>query len=123
MTRTYNNRRKRPDLLLQLLAWSNAVAVISLVSALCIAAIAKPELETFFDRYYSLQLRQTWNTDLIGYIGFMLLLSCLTSIAGLIINSKRLRRKGDHIRSTMILSLIISLIGLGYYLKFVLSQG
>ncbi len=118
MNRIYNNRRKHPDTLLQLLAWSNAVAVISLAVALCVAAVAKPKLETFFDRYYNLQLRQTWNTDLIGYIGFMLLLSCLTSIVGLFINSKRLRRKDDYIRATLILSLIISLIGLGYYIKY-----
>ncbi|MBN1956813.1 MAG: hypothetical protein JXQ81_09375 [Desulfuromonadales bacterium] len=118
MSQRLNNRRKRPDLLLQLLAWLNAAAVVSLAAALVIAAVAKPELETFFDRYYNLQLRQTWNQDLIGYIGLMLGLSCVTSIIGLIVNSKRLRRKGDHVHATLVLSLIISLVALGYYLKF-----
>ncbi len=119
----HNKRRRHPDLLLRLLTWSNALAVISLAAALCIAAIAKPELGTFFDLYYKLQLRTTWNMDLIGYIGFMLILSCLASIAGLVFNSKRLRRRNDHIHSTLILSLIISLIGLGYYLHFTMTQG
>ena len=123
MKRRYQNRRKRSDLLLRLLTWSNAIAVIALAAALCIAAIAKPELETFFDRYYNLPLRQTWNRDLIGYIGLMLLLSLVTSITGLVINSKRLRRKGDHLHSTLVLSLVISLVSLGFYLQLALSQG
>ncbi len=117
MTLRLDNRRKHPDLLLKLLAWFNAAAVISLAAALCIAAIAKPELETFFDRYYKLHLRQTWNQDLIGYIGLMLGLSCLLSTIGLILNSKRLRRKHDYIHSTLILSLILSLIGLVYFIR------
>ena len=77
-----HNRRKSPDLLLRLLTWTNAVAVISLAAALCITAIAKPELETFFDRYYNLPLRHTWNRHLIGYIGLMLAISLGTSIVG-----------------------------------------
>jgi hypothetical protein len=104
------------------LTWFNAAAVISLAAALCVAAIAKPELETFFDRYYNLQLRQTWNQDLIGYLGLLLGLSCIASIVGLAINSKRLRRKSDHIHVTLILSLIVSLIALGLYLKVFLIQ-
>lgn len=117
MSLRLNNRRKRPDVLLQLLTGFNAAAVISLAAALVIAAIAKPELETFFDRYYNLQLRQTWNHNLVGYIGLMLGMSCLTSIVGLIINSKRLKRKKDHIHSTIVLSLIISIVGLIYFFK------
>ena len=123
MNRIHNNRRRQADPLLRWLTLTNAVAVISLFAALCITAVAKPELETFFDRYYNLKLRQTWDTDLIGYIGLMLLLSCLTSIVGLAINSRRLRRKGDYIHSTLVLSLVISLISLGFYLKFTLTQG
>ena len=118
-----HNRRKRPDLLLRLLTWTNAVAVISLAAALCITAIAKPELETFFDRYYNLPLRHTWNRHLIGYIGLMLAISLGTSIVGLFINSRRLRRKDDHIRATLVLSLIIALVSLGFFLRLSLAQG
>lgn len=117
MSLKLNNRRKRPDLLLQFLTGFHAAAVISLAAALCITAVAKPELETFFDRYYNLQLRQTWNHDLIGYIGLMLGMSCLASIIGLAINSKRLKRKNDHVHATIVLSLIISVIGLIYFAK------
>lgn len=117
MSLKLSNRRKRPDLLLRLLTGFNAAAVICLAAALCVAAIAKPQLETFFDRYYKLQLRQTWDQNLIGYIGLLLGLSCIASIVGLIINGKRLRRKGDHVHATLVLSLLVSLIALGFYLK------
>lgn len=117
MSLKLNNRRKRPDLLLNLLTGFNAIAVISLAAALVVTAIAKPELETFFDRYYNLQLRQNWNHDLVGYIGLLLALSCLTSIIGLVINSRRLRRKGDYIHSTLILSLVVSIVGMGFFFR------
>lgn len=117
MTMRLNNRRKKPDLLLRLLAWFNALAVIALGAALCIAAVAKPKLETFFDRYYKIPLRQSWDHDLIGYIGLMLFVSCIASIVGLIINSKRLRRKGDHVHATLVLSLIVSILCLLFFLK------
>lgn len=109
------NRRKHSDLLHKALTWLNAAAVISLLFALCLAAIAKPELETFFDRYYNLSLRRTWNHDLVDYIGLMLAASCLSSIGGLYVNSKRLRRKTDYIHATLVFSLVASCVGLGLF--------
>ncbi len=117
-----NNRRKYPDLTLRLLAWSNAIAVISLGVAICLIAIAKPKHENFLDHFYSVQrLNPSWNMDLIGYIGIMLLLSFLASVIGLFLNSKRLQRKGDHVNATLILSLIISIFSLFFYLRFTLA--
>ena len=123
MHRILDNQRKRRDLLLKLLTWFNALAVIALLAALCLLAIAKPELETFFDRYYNLQLRRTWNTDLFVYIGIMLGLSAVASVVGLVINSRRLRRSGDHIHATLVLSLIISLVALVAFARLILQHG
>lgn len=109
------NRRKKYDQLTRLLTWLNTLAVIGLLAALCLTAIAKPELETFFDRYYGIPLRQTWNRDLIGYIGLLLGISLLSSICGLYVNSLRLRRKGDYIHATLVICLLLSLIGLGLF--------
>ena len=119
MSLRLSNRRKNPDPILRLLAWSNAVAVISLAVAVAIIAVAKPKRMNFLDHFYGVQrLNPAWNTDLIGYIGIMLLLSFITSIVGLFLNSKRMRRKGDHIHATLILSLIASIISLFFYLRF-----
>lgn len=112
-----NNRRKHKDPLLQMLAWANAIAAIGLFSALCIAAVAKPEAVTFFDRFYKVNVyrRPHWDMVLVDYIALMLAISGLTSIIGLIINSRRLKRKGDYIRATLVVCLAVSLAGLGLY--------
>jgi hypothetical protein len=101
----------------------NGLAVVSLAAALVVTAIAKPQLETFFDRYYNLTLRTTWNMELANYIGVLLVGSFIISVIGLIINSKRLKRKDDYIRATLVLSLVISLVAFGYFLRLAASQG
>ena len=59
--------------------------------------------------------------NLLNYIGIMLVACCLISIFGIYINSKRLRRKGDYIRATQVVSLIIALIGLGLYVNHMMT--
>ena len=122
MSLRLSNRRKKSDLTLRLLAWSNAIAVISLAGAICVIAIAKPKRLNFLDHFYSVQRPgPAWNMDLIGYVGILLLLSLFSSIAGLYLNTKRLQRKGDHVNATLVLSLIISTISLFFYLRFTLT--
>jgi hypothetical protein len=115
MTNPQYERRKGPDLWIKLLTWAGLLSCICLVAALFIAAIAKPEAATFFDRFYNLRLRQTWNLELMRYLFYMLLVCSFSSIAGLIINSKRKQRKTDHIRVSLIVMLCISIFGLIQY--------
>ncbi len=112
MTRPFVDRRKGPDLWLKLLTWSGLASGISLVAALFLTAVAKPEVETFFDRFYNLKLRRSWDMELVQYIFFLLLLCFLLSITGLVINSRRKRRKEDHIRASLVVMLGVSLFGL-----------
>lgn len=116
----YPERRKTKDPLLKFLAWSNAIAAIGLFSAICIAAAAKPEAVTFFDRFYQVNTyrRPHWDMVLVDYIAIMLVFSGLTSIIGLSINSRRLKRKGDYIRATLVICLLVSLAGLGLYVGY-----
>ncbi len=120
MVRPYKERRKGPDLLLRLLTWSNAAAATALFAAICITAVAKPEVETFFDRFYRVNIyrRQHWDMLLVDYIAILLALSSLASILGLVINSRRRRRKNDYIRSTLVLCLLLSCAGLGLYFTY-----
>lgn len=117
----YPDRRKTKDPMMKYLAWSNAVAAIGLFSAICIAAVAKPEAVTFFDRFYKVNVyrRPYWDMVLVDYIAIMLALSTLTSIVGLFINSRRLKRKGDYVRATLVICLALSLAGLGLYFFYV----
>ncbi len=116
MTRPYVDRRKGPDLWIRLLTWSGLLSGVSLVAALFITALAKPEVETFFDRFYNLRLRRTWDMELMHYIFYLLLICLFSSIGGLVINSRRKRRKDDHTRASLIVMLCISLFGLVQYL-------
>lgn len=116
----YPNRRKRTDPLLKLLTWVNGIAAMGLFTAICIMAVAKPEVETFFDRFYKVNVyrRPHWDMVLVDYIAIMLVVSAVSSIIGLVINSRRLQRKGDYIRSTLVLCLVLSLAGLGLYIAY-----
>lgn len=115
-------RRKSKDPLMKCIAWANTIAAIGLFTAICITAAAKPQTATFFDHYFDVNVqvhrRPQWNMVLVDYIALMLVFSGLTSIAGLIINSRRLKRKGDFIRATMVLCLLLSIAGLGLYIFY-----
>ncbi len=119
MNRPYVERRKGPDLWIKLLTWSGITSGISLVAVLFITAVAKPQVETFFDRFYNLRLRRSWDMELMQYIFYLLLLCFFSSIIGLIINSRRKRRKDDHTRASLIVMLAISIFGLVQYLILV----
>ncbi len=122
MSQYSRNRRNRPDLLLRLLSVCNGAAVVTLAAALLVTAAAKPELETFFDRFYHIHLRRSWDMEMANYIGIFLTLSLLTSIVGLIINSKRLKRKTDFIRATLVLSLLISALSIFFYIRLLVTH-
>jgi hypothetical protein len=117
------DRREGPDLWIKLLTWSGLSSGVSLIAAMFVAALAKPEVETFFDRFYDLRLRRSWDLELLHYIFYLLLFCLLSSIGGLMINSRRKRRKNDQIRASLIVMLCISIFGLIQYLILISQQG
>ena len=122
MSLSLSNRRKQNDRILRLLAVCNFTAVASLFAAIFVVAAAKPKRTNFLDHFFGVQrLNPAWDMDLVGYIGGLLFLSLITSVAGIYFNSKRLKRKGDHINATLVLSLIASIISLIFYFRFTLT--
>lgn len=119
MPPNHNERREGPDFWIKLLTWSGLLSGISLVGALFITAVAKPEIETFFDRFYDLRLRRSWDLELMEYIFYLLLFCLFSSIGGLIINSLRKRRKTDQTRASLIFMICVSFFGLVQYLILV----
>ena len=111
-----SRRHRRRDPLLLALRWLSLVGWLALLAALFVLAEARPPVETFFERWYGLRLRSSWNLDLARYIFYLMLLGLGTSLTGLVINSRRLRRRGDEWRVSLILVAIISLLGLIRYL-------
>lgn len=117
MVKASNRRKGSQDPLLKILAWMNAGAGITLFAAICVLALAKPESRTFFDHYFQVDVyrRPHWNMVLVDYIAFLLALSGLSGLLGLLVNSQRLKRRGDYVRATQIICLVTSIAGLGLY--------
>ncbi len=119
MPPNHKERREGPDFWIRLLTWSGLLGGISLVGALFITAVAKPEIETFFDRFYDLRLRRSWDLELMEYIFYLLLFCLFSCIGGLVINHLRKRRKADQTRASLIFMICISIFGLVQYLILV----
>jgi len=122
MSLRLSNRRRKNDRILRLLAVCNFTAVASLFLAIFVISAAKPKRTNFLDHFFGVQrLNPMWDMNLVGYVGVLLFVSLITSIAGIYFNSKRLKRKGDHINATLVLSLIASTVSLFFYLRFITS--
>lgn len=114
--RESSRRQDRRDPLLLALQWLSVSGWLILLAALFVLAGAKPPVETFFERWYDIRLRSGWDLHLARYIFYLMLLGLGTSLTGLAINSRRLRRKGDEWRVSLMLVAAISLLGLIRYL-------
>lgn len=108
-------RRKGPDLWSRSLRYLALVGWLLLVSALFIFDYAKPKVETFFERVYDIRLHQQWDMDLARYILWLMILGLLLSVVGLVINARRIRRRTDQWRLSLIFLGIISLAGMVLY--------
>lgn len=105
-------RRKGPDIWLRALSWLIRIGWILMLGSLILISFAKPDAETFYDRFYEVSrtFRDYWNDDLVFW-GFYLLMTCIfISIAGITINKKRHRRREDHYRISLIFLGLFSLI-------------
>ncbi len=108
-------RRKGPDLWSRSLRYLALTGWLLLVSAFFILDLAKPKVETFFERVYDIHLYQQWDMDLARYILWLMVFGLLFSLVGLVINAKRKRRYTDYWRLSLILLGIISLSGMFLY--------
>jgi len=110
-------RRRGPDVIMQSLTWIAAAGWFLLFLALILFDRAKPETTNFFDRFLGREVPATgWNEQLTAVLfGIMIIGFCLGGI-GLYLNSKRMRRKDDTYRISLIILAVISLCGMLIYL-------
>ncbi len=64
---------------------------------------AQPEFETFFDRFYQLDLRTAWDLRFLQYLLYLIFSGLAISILGVILAQFRARRKNDLKRQMYIL--------------------
>ncbi|MBM4054022.1 MAG: hypothetical protein FJ264_04975 [Planctomycetes bacterium] len=112
----YQNRRGKPDFLIKSLKWFVVISWLLMVTALLIFGAAIPEVESFFDRKFDMKLISNWNQTVSLYLFYMMIVWFCISVIGLVINSKRCRRKDDEFRVSLIFLCIISVFGIIVYL-------
>ncbi|GAB4370567.1 MAG: hypothetical protein Kow0042_12870 [Calditrichia bacterium] len=110
------DRRKGPDLWTKSLRWLAVFGWLILFAALIIVGITKPETVTFFDQKFQFYKAGTENPLLTRIIFYLMILGLLLSLMGVFINLKRLRRRDDEYRLSLILLGLISLSGIIIYL-------
>lgn len=109
------DRRKGPDVWIRILKVLGVVSWFFMLLFLVLLEIAKPEFESFFDRYYHLNLRTTWDLDVARHLYRLMFLGLGISIVGLLISSQRYRRTTDRLPFALILIGVASIAGIVLY--------
>ena len=102
-------RRQTTDFWAKLLFYFNIAAWILLAFMLGLFHRAQPEFESFFDRFYHLQLRTHWDIQYLYYLVYIVIISISISLSGLLLSLFRGRRQNDH-KKVLIVTGIFSLI-------------
>lgn len=77
---------------------------------------AQPEFETFFDRFYQLDLRTVWDLHFLQYLLYIIFSGLAISIFGVILAQFRARRKNDLKRQMNILGIFFLMLCIIYWL-------
>jgi hypothetical protein len=114
-----DERRQRPDAWVCSLEWFVVGSWLLMFVALLVFSKAKPQIETFFERYYNLPIDPNWNLELLFYLRLLMALGLFLSLLGLVINGFRARRAEDQWRVSLIILGIVSLLGLLFSFLFI----
>ncbi|HFE62839.1 MAG TPA: hypothetical protein ENK14_00290 [Caldithrix sp.] len=112
-------RRKGPDIWTKSLRWFTVFGWLIMLLALIFVGFAKPQQMTFFGRFSHVKPGGTVNFLLVQIIFYLMILGLFLSVLGSFINLKRLRRRDDEYRVSLILLGLISLLGIFVYLFFI----
>ncbi len=109
-------RRKGPDKWIKSLTWFGGIGWLFMIVTFAIFHKARPESETSIVGFYQKRLGQDWDADLVPYFIVFSAFILLISAIGLIVNSRRHNRRNDKYRVSLIMLVLFSALGLGYYL-------
>ncbi len=112
------DRRRGPDTLVKWVKWSGIISWILVSITLFITLVAKPGFESYMDKSLHIVLQATWDTDLMSYVFFLLVLLFFFCMVSILINLRRCRRKSDKFNKTLILNAVAAFIGILLYLLF-----
>ena len=96
-------RRASKDVWAHLFIWLTYLVWAVLLVCLLVFHKAQPEFETFFDRFYQLNLRTYWDREFIRYLVYTAAFGLAVSLAGGFLALFRARRRTDHKKSIVVL--------------------
>ncbi|WDP93415.1 MAG: hypothetical protein HUN04_26325 [Desulfobacter sp.] len=100
------DRRESADFWARLFIWVNYLAWAGLMVFLLVFHRAQPEFETFFDKFYQLNLRTYWDKTFIRYLVYIAGAGLAATTAGLGLSLFRARRHTDHRKPIVILGVL-----------------
>jgi formate-dependent nitrite reductase membrane component NrfD len=107
-------RRRGKDALLVLLSVIGYINGALIIATAVIFTLAKPD--TFHSMYGGLPLKYYWDQDVLNNLFYISISGLLISTIGLLINSRRLKRKTDSIRYHLVVVAVLSIGGIVFFL-------
>ena len=101
--------RKGPDIVCRMIDIASVILWGVILADFGIILWARPEDETFLDRLFNISVRDYWDAAMLQVALFLSLVQLLLCIFSLYLNSKRLKRKDDRIRVSIIISTFVAL--------------
>jgi len=120
--RSYFEKRNGPDFLVYWIRISSFAVWLLLGIFFLVADFAQPEQVTLFDRLFDVTRRTVWDQNMLMISFFVAIVLFFFSLLSLIINTRRLKRKSDHISISLIISLIVSTLSILLYLAYALNN-
>ncbi|WP_213997416.1 hypothetical protein [Arsukibacterium sp.] len=108
-------RREGPDLLCRAFKYLAVIAWLLFFAALIVSHYARPEMDSGLVRYLGLDIRDYWRPRLTFWLVYLLWGSVVVSVASLLLNRMRLKRRSDHLHFNIIL-LLLSASGMLFYI-------
>lgn len=115
LPKSFKERRKisrKQDTFYQLVVGLNIVAWIFLIASLILLHYARPEFITGVQNYWGIEGREIWSKDHLDDLLSLLQICLFTTIATVILRSRRNRRKADRFGVNVLILLVISITSL-----------
>lgn len=105
----YKNRKGEPDAIIKWLDIASVLTWFLILFNISLFLYARPRTENFFDRLFNVQVRDYWDTRFLTVTFILSAILFVLSLISIYLNTKRLKRKYDRMRKSLIVSAGFSL--------------
>lgn len=107
------NRRCGDDIIISTVKIVGVLSWGLLIPAIFILAYAKPpEIETFFDRLFGVQISNAWDKNILSTLPVIFALIFVLTTTGIVLNLRRMKREEDRINRSLLVNWALSVIAM-----------